>query len=64
MRNDGLFYGVSDENGKFYVNLYNKDGVEVDGFSSPFTSEDDAFNAALIAERAFAEGQKDVFERQ
>lgn len=64
MRNDGLFYGVSNENGKFHVNLYNKDGVEVDGFSSPFTSENDAFNAALIAERAFAEGQKDVFERQ
>jgi hypothetical protein len=57
-RDDGRYYGIINEDGYFYVNLYDSKDKEVDGYIVSFFDEDSAYKAALISERAFVQGRQ------
>ncbi len=62
-RNDGMYYGISLEHGQYFVNIYDKNNNEVDGFTEPFETEEIAYSVAEIAARSFAHGQSNILER-
>ncbi|MFD0587730.1 hypothetical protein ACFQZE_06925 [Paenibacillus sp. GCM10027627] len=63
-RNDGLYYQINLNNGKYYIDLYNNKGIVIDGIVDPFDTEETAYRAAGIAAIAFAQGQQNILNRQ